>query len=237
MSCGRKRKAPSKSGLGCEAKVRFFRLSAVASVTIVFAIALCLILGLVGLTGAPLLVALALTLAPLLMVGWLLPTCVACRCGPVLSHVMLRMKRLLRLAVTVLYLSPASREVPVSEAIVSASSPATAARQMGQTRSMAVRDDREIPTAALFFTWRRLRAPYGHPQLARLPAVGSRTLSDEASMNRETEEMLCSIQAQLFAHRVALSTLARTHPDPAGLLKAWREALVEAASTSPVMPA
>jgi hypothetical protein len=56
-------------------------------------------------------------------------------------------------------------------------------------------------------------------------------------MDRETEEKLCSVQAQLFAQRIALRALAGTHPDPVGLLKAWREALVEAATHSPVMPA
>ena len=55
-------------------------------------------------------------------------------------------------------------------------------------------------------------------------------------MDRETEEMMCSMQAQLFAQRVALRALARTHPDPVGLLKAWREALAEAATSSPVIP-
>lgn len=55
-------------------------------------------------------------------------------------------------------------------------------------------------------------------------------------MDRETEEMLCSIQAQLFAQRVALRALARTHPDPVGLLTAWREALAEAATKGSVIP-
>lgn len=56
-------------------------------------------------------------------------------------------------------------------------------------------------------------------------------------MDRETEEIVCSIQAQLFAQRIALRALARTHPDPVGLLAAWREALAEAATHSPVIPA
>lgn len=34
-------------------------------------------------------------------------------------------------------------------------------------------------------------------------------------MDRETEEALCAIQAQLYAQRIALRALARTHPDPA----------------------
>lgn len=55
-------------------------------------------------------------------------------------------------------------------------------------------------------------------------------------MDRETEETLCGIQAQLYAQRIALRALARTHPDPAGLLAAWREALLEAATCSPVLP-
>ncbi len=56
-------------------------------------------------------------------------------------------------------------------------------------------------------------------------------------MDRETEEALCGIQAQLYAQRIALRALARTHPNPAALLTAWREALTEAATCSPVAPA
>lgn len=56
-------------------------------------------------------------------------------------------------------------------------------------------------------------------------------------MDRETEEALCDIQAQLCAQRIALRALARTHPEPVGLLAAWREALIEAATCSPVAPA
>lgn len=56
-------------------------------------------------------------------------------------------------------------------------------------------------------------------------------------MDRETEEALCGIQAQLYAQHIALRALARTHPDPVGLLAEWREALAEAATTSPVAPA
>lgn len=55
-------------------------------------------------------------------------------------------------------------------------------------------------------------------------------------MDRETEEALCGIQAQLSAQRIALRALARTHPDPAGLLAAWRSALIEAETCSPVAP-
>lgn len=56
-------------------------------------------------------------------------------------------------------------------------------------------------------------------------------------MDRETEERLCTIQAQIHAQRMALRALARTHPDPAGLLAAWREGLVEATACSPAAPA
>lgn len=55
-------------------------------------------------------------------------------------------------------------------------------------------------------------------------------------MDRETEETLCGIQAQLYAQRIALRALARTHPAPADMLAAWREALIEAATCSPVVP-
>lgn len=55
-------------------------------------------------------------------------------------------------------------------------------------------------------------------------------------MDRETEESLCSIQAQVYAQQIALRAVARTHPDPVALLTAWREALIEAATSSPVTP-
>ncbi|MDQ3287526.1 MAG: hypothetical protein M3Q42_04565 [Pseudomonadota bacterium] len=51
-------------------------------------------------------------------------------------------------------------------------------------------------------------------------------------MERATEEMLCEIQAQLYSMRVVLRALARTHPDPAALLDAWRSASTEAARVS-----
>lgn len=56
-------------------------------------------------------------------------------------------------------------------------------------------------------------------------------------MDRETEEALCNIQAQVYTHHIALRALVRTHSDPVGLLAEWREALTEAATTSPVIPA
>ena len=56
-------------------------------------------------------------------------------------------------------------------------------------------------------------------------------------MDRETEEALCGIQAQVYAQRIALRALVRTHPDPTRLLATWREAMTEAATCSPVVPA
>lgn len=56
-------------------------------------------------------------------------------------------------------------------------------------------------------------------------------------MQRDTEESICSIQAQLYAQNAALRALARSHPDPVDLLAAWREALTEAAGTNPAVPA
>lgn len=53
-------------------------------------------------------------------------------------------------------------------------------------------------------------------------------------MDRETEEILCDLQAQLCAQRVALRALARAHPRPVEVLTAWRQALIEPASHSPV---
>lgn len=48
-------------------------------------------------------------------------------------------------------------------------------------------------------------------------------------MDRATEEMLCDMQAQLYSMRLALRALARTHPEPASLLGAWRTANEESA--------
>lgn len=56
-------------------------------------------------------------------------------------------------------------------------------------------------------------------------------------MQRDTEESICSIQAQVYAQHVVLRALVRTHPDPVALLAAWREALTEAAGTHPAVPA
>lgn len=56
-------------------------------------------------------------------------------------------------------------------------------------------------------------------------------------MDRETEELLCDIQAQLSAQRSVLRALARTHPDPEGLLAAWRETSIEDTRCNPVAPA
>ena len=55
-------------------------------------------------------------------------------------------------------------------------------------------------------------------------------------MDRETEEALCDLQAQVTVLRLALRALLRTHPDPGMALVAWRSALVEAARTSPELP-
>ena len=56
-------------------------------------------------------------------------------------------------------------------------------------------------------------------------------------MNRITEEALCDVQAQLYALRIVVRAVMRTHPDPVALLSAWREALAEAATCNPVAPA
>lgn len=52
-------------------------------------------------------------------------------------------------------------------------------------------------------------------------------------MDRETEESICSLQAQLYTQQIALRALARTHGDPVELLAAWRAALEEAATINP----
>lgn len=56
-------------------------------------------------------------------------------------------------------------------------------------------------------------------------------------MDRDVEDALRDVQAQLYAQRVALRALARTHPDADALLAAWRDALTEARTSNPVAPA
>ena len=51
-------------------------------------------------------------------------------------------------------------------------------------------------------------------------------------MDRETEESICALQAQLYTQQIALRALARTHDNPVELLAAWRAALIEAATTN-----
>jgi hypothetical protein len=55
-------------------------------------------------------------------------------------------------------------------------------------------------------------------------------------MDRENEEVICDLQAQVYVLRVALQALVRTHGDFNGMLAGWREAL-EVASLGPVVPA
>lgn len=55
-------------------------------------------------------------------------------------------------------------------------------------------------------------------------------------MDRETEEALCDLQAQVYVLRLALRALARTNPDPNAALASWRAALTEAATSNPVVP-
>lgn len=55
-------------------------------------------------------------------------------------------------------------------------------------------------------------------------------------MDRMTEEALCEVQAQLYALRVAMRAIARSHPDPVALLATWREALIEVQTCNPVAP-
>jgi hypothetical protein len=55
-------------------------------------------------------------------------------------------------------------------------------------------------------------------------------------MDRDTEEALCDLQAQVCVLRLALRALVRTHPDPNAALASWRAALTEAATSNPVVP-
>lgn len=68
------------------------------------------------------------------------------------------------------------------------------------------------------------------------PGGGSTNLA-QAIMNPMTEEALCDVQAQLYALRIVVRAIVRTHPDPAALLSAWRDAVAEAATSNPVAPA
>lgn len=56
-------------------------------------------------------------------------------------------------------------------------------------------------------------------------------------MDRETEESICDLQAQLYAQHIAMRALVRSHPAPVELLAAWRAALNEAATINPAAPA
>ncbi|MEG3791107.1 hypothetical protein V1318_13335 [Lysobacter sp. CCNWLW3] len=55
-------------------------------------------------------------------------------------------------------------------------------------------------------------------------------------MDRENEEVICDLQAQVYVLRVALQALAQAHGEPDALLASWREAL-KVASLGPVVPA
>ena len=56
-------------------------------------------------------------------------------------------------------------------------------------------------------------------------------------MDREAEEALCDLQAQVYVLRLALRAMVRTHSDPDAALVAWRQALAEAAKINPAAPA
>jgi hypothetical protein len=52
-------------------------------------------------------------------------------------------------------------------------------------------------------------------------------------MDRNTEEAMCSLQAQVHVQGLALRALAATHPNPTTLLAAWRNVLADA-ETGPI---
>ena len=56
-------------------------------------------------------------------------------------------------------------------------------------------------------------------------------------MERSIEEALCSLQAQLHVHRLALHAFVRAHPDPKQLLAGWQEVLEDSPSYVPLAPA
>ncbi|GAB3359135.1 hypothetical protein [Lysobacter tyrosinilyticus] len=49
-------------------------------------------------------------------------------------------------------------------------------------------------------------------------------------MDGNTEEAMCSLQAQVHVQGLALRALVATHPDPAALLAEWRQILTDAGS-------
>lgn len=55
-------------------------------------------------------------------------------------------------------------------------------------------------------------------------------------MDRDTEEALCDLQAQVYVLRLALRALVRTHPDPEGALASWRATLTDALAGRPAVP-
>jgi hypothetical protein len=56
-------------------------------------------------------------------------------------------------------------------------------------------------------------------------------------MDPSFEEALSGLQAQLHVYRLALQAFVRSHPDPAALLRCWREVLDEAPDHVPLAPA
>lgn len=50
-------------------------------------------------------------------------------------------------------------------------------------------------------------------------------------MDRNTEETMCSLQAQVHVQGLALRALVATHPDPSASLAAWRNVLADAESS------
>jgi hypothetical protein len=53
-------------------------------------------------------------------------------------------------------------------------------------------------------------------------------------MDRNTEEAICGLQAQLHIQRNVLRALIATHPHPQRLLEAWRQNITELAMPAPV---
>jgi hypothetical protein len=55
-------------------------------------------------------------------------------------------------------------------------------------------------------------------------------------MDRITEEMLCSLQAQVAMQHLMLLALVKTHPDPDKVLAMWRTALADAVDCKSAVP-
>lgn len=55
-------------------------------------------------------------------------------------------------------------------------------------------------------------------------------------MDKQLEELLATLQAQLAVHHMALRALARSHPDPGSVLSTWRGIRADAVAAAYTVP-